>query len=718
MTQHDGGFESNTAEIPQRGLLGAVLSDPSLRERFDSQPADEATIALAVDPAERPVSVANKLSGGHPVAAEHANHETLEVSVTAELASSRSADRGFVPCRRVATLGDSSGDDVDYRLVGRLGSGGTGVVYQAHQRAIDREVAIKVLRDELVTSQNSRDRFLTEARVIGGLDHPNVIALHEVFVDPSGRLFYSMKRIDGASWDQQIEQKTACENVEILLSVADAIRYAHSRGLIHRDIKPENVMLGRFGEVLLADWGLAISHGSDEWADGVNHSIGGTPAYMAPELAAGDHASIGYETDVYLLGAILFQILTGYPPHDGETLLACIRAAARNEIRATTVEGELMDIAMKAMATDPEDRYRSVEDLIRAVSDQKQHEQSVRLVRRACERITTATSDNHYEDFRVADALLMEAITIWPDSAHALSARVKLQTKFAESATARGDLDLAISLYQAAGKGDSQEAQEVRLERQRRETHHQRASRYSALFTKSPEAGLLIQVSTAMVVEANEMFGQLFGYANNEVVGRLIPELNLWACPSRREAFVEELKRTGGIDNFEATFLHTDGHPIDVLISGRIVQLRGEEMVMSTIRDISLRKKAENDLKRSRQRLRDLQSLAGLATWSYDVRTEAVTWSKEAFLLADRRPEQGVPTHEEYLQLIHPDDREIMKRSIALALESGAAYELRVRQKGGRDGYRRVLVRGQPIFDDQGNTIEIYGVVLPDRSCP
>ena len=104
-----------------------------------------------------------------------------------------------MPSRLLAQLTEKMSGKVDYRLVGRLASGGTGVVYQAHQRALDREVAIKVLRNELADNDVARDRFLTEARVIGGLDHPNVIALHEVCIDASGHLFYSMKRIDGTS---------------------------------------------------------------------------------------------------------------------------------------------------------------------------------------------------------------------------------------------------------------------------------------------------------------------------------------------------------------------------------------------------------------------------------------------------------------------------------------------------------------------------------------
>ena len=688
-----------------------MLTNPRLRRQLGKMPADEQTIAITPGSGD---SITHPQWQVGEIDSE--GFETLEMPSGIEQLIELPADVGFLPLRRVAALGEGKCDEVDYRLIGQLGSGGTAVVYQAHQRAIDREVAVKVLRDELVRNQISRDRFLAEARVIGGLDHPNVIALHEVCVDELGGIFYSMKRIDGTSWDQQIEGMSVSDNIDILLRVADAIRYAHSRGLIHRDIKPENVMLGKFGEVLLADWGLAIRHQASGRGEKLNHSIGGTPAYMAPELATGSDSEISNRTDVYLLGATLFHILTGKPPHHGGSLLACIHAAAHNEIRPTDVEGELMEIAMKAMATAPQDRYGSVEDLIAAVSSQRQHQQSVRLVRRACERLATATPGNHYEDFRVADALLTEAMEVWPENERAKLARIKLQTDFAKAATKRGDLDLAISLYEAAGQGGSPAAQEVRLDRERRDANQRQATRYSTLFSQSPEAGLLIQISSGTIVEANQMFGKLFGYREEDVVGRLMKELNLWASCERRAELIEELQRTGVIENFEAQLLHTDGHPIDVLISGRIVDVRGEEMLVSTIRDISLRKKAENELQRSQQRLRDLQSLAGLATWSFDVSTQTISWSEEAFRLADRSPQQGPPTHEEFMELIHPEDREQLQQTIRNALELGAAYELHVRQMGVGGKYKRLHVRGQPILDREGKTIEVYGVLIPERA--
>lgn len=709
------GSGSPPDDTLRQGLLHAVLRNPELRRKLDRMPADEKTIALTSQ-SGTDFSHPNWKAGE----VESAQFETLELNLETQLPDAESdgqppQDEGFVPLRRVAHLSDPMCDDSDYRVVGKLGGGGTGIVYQAHQRAIDREVALKVLRPELAVNTISRERFLVEARVIGGLDHPNVIALHEVCVDESGGLFYSMKRIDGASWDRQIADMSLDENLNTLLRVADAIRYAHSRGLIHRDIKPENVMLGRFGEVLLADWGLALSYNDGETRIGVNQSIGGTPAYMAPELASGLESAICFQSDVYLLGAILFQILTGSAPHVGKSLLACIHAAAHNEIRETEVEGELMDIARKAMSTLSRDRYQSVDAFIEAVRNQRQHDESSRLARRACERISLSDGANQYEDFRVADALLIESLDVWPENQRAEALRKKLQLQFASTATERGDLDLAISIYETAGEGDSEAAEKVRRVRKHRELDQRRGSRYSALFMHSPEAGLLIQMSTGNVVEANEVFGRLFGYSNDQVVGQAVADLNLWVHDQERNKLVKELEESGRIENFAAVFLHTDGHMIDVLISGRVVEVDGEPMVISTIRDISMLRRAEKEVRRSRQRLRDLQRLAGLATWSYDVRTGEVTWSEEAFLLAGRPREQGVPSKDEYFEMIHPDDREKLRDTFDTAIQSGAAYELFIRQRDSSDNYKNVLVRGQPIFDDDGNTIEIYGVLIPQR---
>ncbi|TWU60510.1 Serine/threonine-protein kinase PknD [Rubripirellula tenax] len=700
-----------TPNVVHAGLLGSILENPRWRDQLDGIPFDEKTIELSTQLLDEPT---------HPnwnlASAPNVQMETLEFAIDDTVSIDLPPDVGFVPRRQIANIGTASVEDTDYRIVGQLGAGGTGVVFQAHQRAVDREVAVKMLRAELAVKASSRERFLAEARVIGGLDHPNVIALHEVYADKAGALFYSMKCIDGTSWDKQIGELSPEQNMENLMRVADAIRYAHSRGLIHRDIKPENVMLGRFGEVLLADWGLAIHYGSTGERNDAQMSIGGTPAYMAPELASASAGDITFQTDVYLLGAILFQILAGKPPHSGKTLLECLQAAANNVLQPTDVEGELMDIALTAMATDPADRFDSVDAFVAAIKNQREHEQSARLVRRAIRQVANqddaADAIDRYRDYGIADALLGEAIETWPDNQKAHEVRRRMQLEFARIATERGDFDLATNLYAAAGESESDEAEMVKFHRMRRDASQKAVSRYSTLFTHSPDAGLLVQVVSGKIVESNQAFAKLFGYTPDQVVGERIGELNLWVCPKRRTLMVDRVKQYGAVDDFEAQFYHTDGHTIDVLIGARVVEVQGEKMLVSTMRDISQRKVAENELKRSRARLRDLQRMAGLATWSYDVVTDSVTWNTEAFELAGRAREEGTPTKEEYLQMIHPDDRGRLQLALEMALESGAAYELSVRQKVAGGDYQYVLVRGQPILDDAGKTIEVYGIVV------
>ncbi|WP_044250516.1 protein kinase domain-containing protein [Rhodopirellula sp. SWK7] len=731
-------------------LLDTIFGDDNLSRRLADMPSDAKTITLSL--------ADNRLNLQHP---EWSDDEPLTstlhktIDEPTDFAALR-ADEGFVPPRKVISLGqltaskDSAAslgqckvtagfDDVEYRLIGKLGSGGTGVVYQAHQRAIDREVAVKVLRHELAGDRQSRHRFLTEARVIGSLDHPNVIALHDLCIDADGHLFYAMKRIDGTSWDQQIDQFSVEENLTILLRVADAIRYAHSRGLIHRDIKPENVMLGRFGEALVADWGLAIqlnrSKGADaspQWRDG-GSAIGGTPAYMAPEQASGVLEDISPLTDVYLLGAILYQILTGRPPHHGNSLLECIHSAANNIIQSTEVVGELMDAAMKAMATDPRNRYESVEALVSAITDHRTHQESERLVRRARRRvwpdendtsrkpIAEQTTEETYERFRVSQALLHEAIELWPENSRATETLKKVQLEFARFTAGRGDLDLSLRLYAAAGEADCEAAVRVRRDRDRRDRVRESHAKYSALFTQSPEAGLLIRWADGVVLEANVACMTMLGYQEGELVGREIAKLDIWNCPKHRQKFVETLTQEGHVENFETQFLRkhsgTDqtgvDQVIDVLISARTVSVSGNELLLSTIRDITQRRNAERDLEQSRRRLRDLQSLAGLGTWSFDPRTEVLQWSAESFRLAGRDPDKGEPNYSEFLEQIHPDDREKLRVVLDQAIETGTTYQLHIRQRDDEGNYRSLLTRGRPVVDDDGNTIEVYGIVMP-----
>ncbi|MEM9364671.1 MAG: protein kinase [Planctomycetota bacterium] len=781
-------------ESIEYGLLDTILADADILSQLSELPDDAKTMTLELQGRRASLShpnwsaitsfgdssLADSLASFSSPDAVDVTRASGDTSLSPE-AFSRELEQveGFIPHRVVTfmqgalpssdqqtsassreTIADpkEAVANTEYRFFGKLGAGGTGVVYQAHQRAVDREVAIKVLRDELAKDPVARHRFLTEARVIGSLDHPNVISLHDLCLDEQGHLFYSMKRVDGASWDEEISKREENENIETLLRVGDAIRYAHSRGVIHRDIKPENVMLGRFGEVLVADWGLAVGWDARQGAQPITlgsrerfqpaPAIGGTPAYMAPEQARGLPGDISPATDVYLLGAILYRVLTGYAPHRGDSLLACIQAAADNTIRPTDVTGELIEIALHAMATDPQDRFPSVEALASAIEGQRTHEQSNRLVRRAERRLGEIDpaahegDDNPYEPFALADALIREALEVWPENKKAQALLRRSQVDFAGVAAKQGDLDLAIKLYEVAGHGESEAAARVRLERDQRERVQSKHAKYSALFMQSPEAGILVRLEDGVLLESNAAFERLIAYSKGELVGQPMGELSIWRCPHRRQEFVERIRRDRSIDNFEAQFVRRDGQApesphasadpdvddscddpdrvrpvgvVDVLISSRVVHVDGQDVMLSTIRDISARKDAERRIQQSRQRMRDFQRLAGLGTWSFSTVAQKVTWSDETFALMGRDAALGEPGYDEFLNLIHPEDRSMVDRTIQNAKEQGASYHMGFRVDRG-DGFVWLSARGEPVMDEDGNVIELYGVLMQDHS--
>ncbi|MCU0870949.1 MAG: protein kinase [Pirellulaceae bacterium] len=381
--------------------------------------------------------------------------------------------RAFRAAKQEAT--QSPADRADYDLIDLLGEGGMGVVYSARQASIDRTVAIKMLKGK-TADEHQRRKFLSEAVITGDLDHPNIVPIYDLGTNQEGALFYSMKRVQGTPWDERIRQLSLTENLEILLKVADAVAFAHSRGVIHRDLKPENTMLGEFGEVLVMDWGLALPTTEFRKSRNVTPAVtmGGTPAYMAPEMALGPIERIGFASDVYLLGAMLYEIITGQPPHTGKDVTTCLMSASKNKVGPTEKQGELVDIALQAMATDPADRQASVRDFQNAIRGYLSHAESIALAARAEEELAIAGKSNDYQDFAQAVFGFQEALLLWDVNERA---RVGLQTAklaYARSAYAKGDFDLGASLLdpsvseQAGLLRDIQFAQQEREARQRR----------------------------------------------------------------------------------------------------------------------------------------------------------------------------------------------------------------------------------------------------------
>jgi serine/threonine-protein kinase len=220
-----------------------------------------------------------------------------------------------------------------FELGPALGQGGMGIVRVAKQRSLNREVVIKTVRPKLACDAATR-MLMHEALVLARLDHPNILPIHDLRYE-NGERRAVLKRVEGMPWAALMHEHDLLRatldvedplswNFDVLMTVCSAIHYAHSRGVVHRDLKPGNVMIGRFGEVYVIDWGLAVcldDDGSDRYPLARDaKQLAGTPQYMAPEMLAEGAAPITERTDVYLLGAILYEILASRPPHGGRNM--------------------------------------------------------------------------------------------------------------------------------------------------------------------------------------------------------------------------------------------------------------------------------------------------------------------------------------------------------------------------------------------------------------
>jgi WD40 repeat protein len=235
-------------------------------------------------------------------------------------------------------------------------------------------------------------------------------------------------------------------------------------------------MLGDFGEVLVMDWGLARVSPEFPNAASVSQSdaMGGTPAYMAPEMATGPLEKITKASDVYLLGAILYEILAGRPPHSGKTVMACLFAAAKNQIEPTTVSGELFEIAKKAMATELEDRYESVPAFQRAVRQYQSHSESIRLVEHAERNLALGKERQDYELFARTMYGLEESLALWPENGRARALFSKARIDYAQLALDKGDFDLGASLLDSSLEEHQPLLEKLALGRRERESRNRR----------------------------------------------------------------------------------------------------------------------------------------------------------------------------------------------------------------------------------------------------
>jgi tetratricopeptide (TPR) repeat protein/tRNA A-37 threonylcarbamoyl transferase component Bud32 len=346
-----------------------------------------------------------KLHGGDPersLAALDVNRSTRESLaaagpvVEATLAGVGSGSIGGDADRTASYAdGTATADGRRFRVLRPHAAGGLGAVFVALDAELNREVALKQILDRHADDPVSRRRFLLEAEITGGLEHPGIVPVYGLGTYEDGRPYYAMRFVRGDSLKEAIERFHADEalrrdpgrrSLELrdllrrFVDVCNAIQYAHSRGVLHRDIKPSNVIVGKHGETLVVDWGLAKPLGKSEAsidggertllpssasgsAETLPGSALGTPAYMSPEQAAGELDHLGPRSDVYSLGATLYCILTGKPPFEGE-VGEILRKVGRGEFPRPRqldpgIDAALEAVCLKAMATRPEDRYPS-----------------------------------------------------------------------------------------------------------------------------------------------------------------------------------------------------------------------------------------------------------------------------------------------------------------------------------------------------------------------
>jgi eukaryotic-like serine/threonine-protein kinase len=393
------------------------------------------------------------------------------------------------------SVGSATSDGQRFRILRPHARGGLGAVFVAFDCELHREVALKQIDEKHVDDPFSRERFIAEAEITGGLEHPGVVPVYGLGADDHGRPYYAMRFIKGDSLkaaivqfhaDQSLKHDPGRRSLELrtllrrFTDVCNAADYAHSRGVIHRDLKPSNIIMGKHGETLVVDWGLAKSvgradrsigeqtiapskSGSSETQPG---SALGTPAYMSPEQARGELDRLGPRSDVYSLGATLYCLLTGKPPFAADDIGSVLVAVEQGQFPRPSqlepaLDTALEAICLKAMAAVPEDRYPTpralADDLDRWMADEPVsawREPFSRRARRWARRNRTAMT-------AVAAALLAGVFGLLAVLVVQTQAKAELAAANGELSRSRaavqGRYDLAVDAIQTFHTGVSED---------------------------------------------------------------------------------------------------------------------------------------------------------------------------------------------------------------------------------------------------------------------
>lgn len=417
---------------------GVFLSGPS--HAIHPNPATALAhigVRQAASPATHPGTRQEEASAKPVPASAHASSAAAETAPVSARGIAGNVAAGYIICEEI-------------------GRGGIGQVNRAVQRVFGRMVAIKQLSAGQI-SDKAAATFFAEALIAASLEHPNIVPIHDLIVSADGRLQLVMKRVEGLSWGNLLEPHTLNErgraagmslddHLDILMKVCDAVAFAHGRGILHNDLKPDNVMVGSFGEVLVMDWGCALA-----LSDGVHHPLIpcvatvksplGTPSYMAPESALATSDRIGPHSDVYQLGAVLYELLTGQQPNRGVEVDDVMRDAAYGTLvppqqaaPGRAIPDELADICMQCLQKDTASRIPSVNVLIIRLTAYRRHAQAVTLAATARRLLIEARQADQDRDDLLRRALSSaeQAFAIWPEWRGAGLALVNAQLALAQ----------------------------------------------------------------------------------------------------------------------------------------------------------------------------------------------------------------------------------------------------------------------------------------------
>lgn len=590
-----------------------------------------------------------------------ANAATVGLEQPSSAATPHSATRAVLtPGHDQRTPLSSVSAEERYELGDLHATGGMGRVWRARDMLLDREVALKDLRPEVAFNGIVRSRFLREARITGQLEHPGIVPVYELAQRAVGaEPFYTMRFVKGRTLTEAAEafhigrQEGEPDMIAFasllgaFVTVCNTIAYAHSRGVIHRDLKGNNVLLGDYGEVIVLDWGLAKRLGTGEAREETldlplpeapdqtsQGEVMGTPAFMAPEQAAGEIDRIDQRSDIYGLGAVLFEILTGQPPFSGSDTLDVIGQVLRKtpyppRTHWADVPAALEAACLRALAKEPRDRYQSAADLGQEVMKWQE------VQRRAAE-----------------DAL-------------------RRQTEVLQS--------ILNSMSEAVLVAD----QEGKL------LH----------FNPAAERLLGVRSSDTTIEETRQRYGLFRPDKKTPVAPEETPLLKA---------------ARGELTDDAELFVASPARPEGYWVSANARPLKDEKGALRggvvVVRDISERKRIEEELRSSRERFELAVRGSQDGLWDWDLLTNVVYFSprwKDIIGYADHEIAHRI---EEWEIRLHPDEHDTVLAANQDHIKGRTPYyehEYRLRHKDGT--YRWILARGVALTDEHGKAYRMAG---------